>query len=199
MRKNVHLLVALCIGMASICLSGCYVRTQEIIKDNRFQSPSFHNDEIITVMITDDGKYTFRYDTYDNFKGESKNENIQKLYLGSGITVAHKVQAALLSIFSHVELLNTKNREKAILLSKEQNARFLIIPSILHWEDRNTPWSGIADKIEIKIEIMDIATEKVVNSIIFRAHNEWATLTDQPPEDLLNGKFNEAIISLFNN
>ena len=84
-----------------------------------------------------------------------------------------------------------------MLLSKQQNVKYLVVPTILHWEDNNTPWTGISDKIEVKIEVFDITLDKMVNSIIFKANNEWATLTDKPPEDLLNGEFNKAIVNMF--
>jgi len=40
-------------------------------------------------------------------------------------------------------------------------------------------------------------TDKIVNSINFVANCEWATLTDKPPEDLLDGEFNKAIVDMF--
>jgi hypothetical protein len=33
------------------------------------------------------------------------------------------------------------------------NFDYFVIPEILHWEDRATEWSGIPDKIEVKISI----------------------------------------------
>lgn len=175
-------------------ISGCYSRMHQILRDDDFKPINYNKDESIAVMLTDDGSHTFIYtDDKNSTTQHTKNE----FYLGSGIIVATKVQAALLGIFSRVETLNTKNKEKAIILCKQQKINLLVVPTILHWEDRNTPWSGVADKIEVKIEVFNVTLDRAVNSIIFKANNEWATLTDKPPEDLLNGEFNKAIADMF--
>ncbi len=179
--------------------SGCYARMQKTLRDDSLNPITFNHSEKIAVMLTDDGSHTFIYhDDVGNMTSRTaKTTEKTKVYLGSGIVVANKVQAALLGLFSQVERFNTKDREHAILLCKEQDIQFLVVPTILHWEDRNTPWSGRADKVEVKIEVVDITLNKTVNSIIFKAHNEWATLTDKPPEDLLNGEFNKAVVDMF--
>lgn len=178
-------------------INGCYARMQQTLRDDRLKPINFNNDEKIAVMLTDDGSHTFVYGVSDDKANMTSQTEKTEFYLGSGIIVATKVQAALLGLFSQVEKFNTKNKEKAILLCKQQNVKFLVVPTILHWEDRNSPWSGIADKIEVKIELFDMTLDKMVNSIIFKANTEWATLTDKPPEDLLNGEFNKAIVDMF--
>ena len=180
-----------------VLINGCYPRMHQTLRDDHFKSINFNNDEKIAVMLTDDGSHTFVYGVSDVEANMTPQTEKTEFYLGSGIIVANKVQASLLNLFSQVEKLNTKNKEKAILLCKQQNVKFLVVPTILHWEDRNTPWSGISDKIEVKIEVFDMILDKMVNSIIFKANNEWATLTDKPPEDLLNGEFNKAIVDMF--
>jgi len=178
-------------------ITGCYARMQETLRDDHFKPIKFNTDEKVAVMLSGDGVYKFSDDFSDENSSLKALADNTKLYLGSGIAVANKVQAALLSIFSEVEMFNTKNKEKAIHLSKRQKVKYLVVPAILHWEDRNTPWSGVADKIEVKIEVFDMKTDKMVNNIIFKANNEWATLSDKPPEDLLDNEFNKAIIDMF--
>ncbi len=186
----------LLISLILMLMNACYARQQQALRDDAFTPLTFNSDEKVAVMLTDDGSHTFVYKTFSADKSRKPTEKT-KVYLGSGIVVANKTQAALLGVFSQVQLLSTKNKEQAISLCKQQNVKFLVVPTILHWEDRNTPYSGSADKIEVKIDVFDIMRNKTVNSIVFQAHNEWATLTDQPPEDLLDGEFNKAIADMF--
>ena len=43
---------------------------------------------------------------------------------------------------------------------------YYAVPDILHWEDRATEWSGIPDKIELKISIYDVTLGSEIASAV---------------------------------
>lgn len=61
---------------------------------------------------------------------------------------------------------------------------YYVIPEILHWEDRATEWSGIPDRLEVKLSIFD-GNKKELASTIITGKSKWATLGGDHPQDLL--------------
>lgn len=61
---------------------------------------------------------------------------------------------------------------------------YIVIPEILHWEDRATAWSGLPDKIEVSVEIYD-NTKKLLKSAILSGKSASMTLGSTDPGELL--------------
>lgn len=81
--------------------------------------------------------------------------------------------------------------------SKATNFEYYVIPEILHWEDRATEWSGIPDKIQVKISIYEGKTWKEVASTIISGKSKWATFGGDHPQDLLPEPLNKYVESLY--
>ena len=91
----------------------------------------------IAVSVSEDGSYG------------------SDIYNGSGRTLSKTIRQQLKEYSSNVVVL--KNNETLNDFTDEEikNYDYIVIPEILHWEDRATAWSGIPDKIEVSIEIYD--------------------------------------------
>lgn len=89
------------------------------------------------------------------------------------------------------------DRYSALKAAKAGGYTYLIEPEILHWEDRATEWSGLLDKIEVKISIVDVASGKLLDVAHIDAQSKWATLGGDRPEHLLNEPISEYANSLF--
>ena len=76
-------------------------------------------------------------------------------------------------------------------------ADYYVIPEILHWEDRATEWSGIPDRVEVKISIYDGSTSRELASTIISGKSKWATFGGYHPQDLLPEPFNAYVESLY--
>ncbi len=73
---------------------------------------------------------------------------------------------------------------------------YYVVPQILHWEDRNTEWSGIPDRVEIKITVYD-ASGKDLAAIVLSGTSKWATFGGDHPEDLLPEPIGQYVTSLY--
>jgi hypothetical protein len=73
----------------------------------------------------------------------------------------------------------------------------LVYPTILHWEDRATEWSGIPDRVEIKIEIIGATTGKGLDSAIIKGKSGLATFGGDHPQDLLPKPVEDYVSGLF--
>ena len=109
-----------------------------------------------------------------------------KPYAGSGKMTSSVIKAAL-----------QKNSQKAVNASRIEafdealnSARrggfsYLVFPIILHWEDRATEWNFMRDKVEVKIEIVDVFSGEAESATTIEGKSGIATLGGDHPQDLL--------------
>jgi len=74
---------------------------------------------------------------------------------------------------------------------------YYIQSEILHWEDRATEWSGLPDRIEIKISVYDTHSGAELASSILSARSKWATFGGDHPQDLLPEPVKQYVESLY--
>jgi succinate dehydrogenase/fumarate reductase flavoprotein subunit len=107
-------------------------------------------------------------------------------YPDSGRHVAQAAHAALAKYTNKV----TVGREPETIDSARRKAQaagaaYVFEPTILNWEDRATEWSGLPDRITIKMVIWNAKTGSEVASTLARASSKWATFGGDHPQDLL--------------
>ena len=119
-------------------------------------------------------------------------------YTGSGQMTAIAIQNAGLHYTNEVVIsANQQSFQESIEVSKNRGFDYYICPTILHWEDRRTEWSGRPDRVEVKIAIYHITTGKEIDSVIIKSKSRWATFGGDHPQDLLRQPINEYISTLF--
>jgi hypothetical protein len=80
---------------------------------------------------------------------------------------------------------------------RKSEFKYLVYPTILHWEDRATEWSALPDRIEVKIDLIETATGKLLDSVVIRGKSGLATLGCDHPQDLLPKPVDEFVSTLF--
>ncbi|WP_159814866.1 DUF4823 domain-containing protein [Pseudomonas sp. 18058] len=120
------------------------------------------------------------------------------VYSGSGRNTAKIIYNAA-SAKSHLVRIGglAENYQDAINQAQGAEQDILIFPTILHWEDRATEWSMISDKVEIKVEVIQVQTGAVISSGIIKGSSGLATLGGDHPQDLLPQPIAEFVSSLF--
>ncbi|HEY2774679.1 MAG TPA: DUF4823 domain-containing protein [Candidatus Binatia bacterium] len=119
------------------------------------------------------------------------------VYGGSGRNLAARVVQALQGNFVDVALVSTSNLSEALGLSRADHARYLIVPTILGWEDRNSKWSMMPDRVSVQLALRDVATDTTVNAISYQAQSRRQFINgNPPPEALLNKNFDRAVREL---
>jgi len=106
-------------------------------------------------------------------------------YTNSGRMTANAVKSAFVKHVSQVDI--SENCQGNTCLSEADSIKYgyYVKPVILHWEERNTEWSGKPDRIEIQLVIYDTVTRKIVASSSFSGKSKWATLGGDHPQELL--------------
>ena len=75
--------------------------------------------------------------------------------------------------------------------------KYVVYPTILHWEDRATEWSAIPDRVEVKIDIIEAATATLLDSVVITGKSGLATFGGDHPQDLLPKPVGEFVSNLF--
>ncbi|GAD78410.1 DUF4823 domain-containing protein [Vibrio ezurae] len=109
-----------------------------------------------------------------------------KHYQGSGQMVNQVIQAELVTKLNHIDTATSyRSYKDAVQYATDNDYDYLIYPTILHWEDRATEWSGIPDKVKLKITILDLRNHIEVKTGIIDGKSGLATLGGDHPQDLL--------------
>jgi hypothetical protein len=118
-------------------------------------------------------------------------------YKNSGKMTASAVKAAF-ARFSNNTYVSDKclGRECLKIIPTDQYG-YYVEPEILHWEDRATEWSGIRDRMEIKISVYDAKSGAEIASSVLTGRSKWATFGGDHPQDLLPEPVNRYVESLY--
>ena len=72
--------------------------------------------------------------------------------------------------------------EEAFTAAQKREADYLVYPNIIHWEDRATEWSGIPYRAQVKIEVIDVDTKKILQSALIKGKSASMSFGGRPEE-----------------
>lgn len=161
-----------------ILLAGCADthQTQNLVASGTRLSPG----DAVYIGISADGVY-----------GDQN-------YAGSGLTTSQILKAAFLQWTDRVKVAEGRAAfQEAIEAGRGLSYDYLVYPTILHWEDRATEWSGIPDRVEVKVVLVDLATGQTLESAIIKGKSGLATFGGDHPQDLLPGPMTDFVATLY--
>jgi Domain of unknown function (DUF4823) len=118
-------------------------------------------------------------------------------YKNSGKMTANTLKAAFFRFSNNIYISEDCFGLKCLKTMPTEKYAYYIEPDILHWEDRATEWSGIPDRIEVKISIYDAALGAEIASAVISGKSKWTTLGGDHPQDLLPEPVNQYVESLY--
>lgn len=159
-------------------LSAC-ADTHQLLRTGR-EIPKLEQSRTVYVSVPKDGRYG------------------QTSYSGSGQNTTQIVLAAFSQYAKRVEAGHEYHTfEEALDAARKFGAAYLVVPTILEWEDRATEWSGIPDKASIKISVIDTGSGATLDSVVIKGKSGLATFGGDHPQDLLPKPVGEYVKSLF--
>ncbi len=161
MRKAIYLL-------SVILFAGCATADVEHLSQLQYQGAVLQNEQKIFVALPKDGSFG----------------HID--YINSGREVQQSFYDNFLRYTDQVTLAREElSLDEAKDLALKQNADILAYPTILHWEDRNTPWSGLRDKVRINIIIYSVRDGRTLDKTTMYATNNWLSFVNAAPQNRL--------------
>jgi hypothetical protein len=116
----------------------------------------------------------------------------------SGKLTAQAFQAAFLRYTRSVYTSKfPESLSEALESARRAGLEYLLYPNINRWEDRATEWSGRRDRLALKVDLIDLATSKVVFSREIEATGKWMSDGGESPRDLLNEPAEQYVNSVF--
>lgn len=121
------------------------------------------------------------------FVGVSENGRLQdRIYYDSGEMLTRAIVEALERHGAKVRAAkDPATVEENLANARSKSAQYLIQPTIVHWEDRATEWSGKPDRVLIRLALLGVATGKTLDSTELSANSKWATFGGDHPQELL--------------
>jgi hypothetical protein len=119
-------------------------------------------------------------------------------YHGSGQNTAQIIYSAFAKRSRSTKVgRNSQSFAEARAAALSDDREYLVYPSILHWEDRATEWSSRPDIVEVKIEVVETASDRSIASAVIKGKSGLATFGGDHPQDLLPEPIEEFVSSLY--
>ena len=121
-----------------------------------------------------------------------------KTYAGSGQRVAQAVGAAFARSANQVHVAEARaDLDEALKSAKKLGAGYVVVPTIAHWEQRATEWSGRPSRMAIRISIVDAATGKQIAATSVLGRSRIVSFTSTSPESLLRDPLAQYVGGLY--
>ncbi len=77
------------------------------------------------------------------------------------------------------------NLKSALENASAEGAEFTVFPRIVHWSDRATEWSGIPDRLTLRVVFAEVEGGRIRDDREIRASSRWLTFGGDHPQELL--------------
>ncbi|OAT77623.1 DUF4823 domain-containing protein [Mangrovibacter phragmitis] len=118
-------------------------------------------------------------------------------YTGSGKATAMAIREAFSHYTDNVNIFYDCGDLSCLNANHKIDHGYYVVPQILHWEDRATEWSGLPDRITIKIVIYSAESNRRVAATMISGKSKWATFGGDHPQDLLAEPVNSYVAGLY--
>lgn len=125
------------------------------------------------------------YDEYRNYPS-SANDTMVILKNGFGKYFPH--------LFSSKEY---KSAEFEYLLARKKGYKYFILPRLLNWTNSYTLFTGVADKVTLRIKIYDLKTNTLLEQISIKSISSRVPGFEKNPTELLEYSLNKALNEIF--
>jgi hypothetical protein len=166
-------------GMVALLLSGCRHSAHQATVP-QVVGPKLNTSSIVYVAIPSDAY----------FKDE--------LAVNSGRLTAELVRDDFAQYVQRAYIgRQVQTFTEALETARRFNCTYVVYPGLLQWDDHATEFSGVRDKAEIKLEVADAASGKILHSSAIKGVGPWLTSGGETPRDILREPLAKYIASLF--
>lgn len=121
-----------------------------------------------------------------------------KAYTHSGKATANVIYSAFYKHFNRVEIAPSGEKfEEGLQKAKSTGFAYLINSKLSHWADHATEWSGARDRIDMNLDIFEVSSGRLLDSVNFIGNGPWLTFGGYHPEHIVAKSIDEYIAKLF--
>ena len=133
------------------------------------------------------------WDAFNDYHMGITAENLVDKY---GISREEQDAFAAASQQKAVAANRVEDQEQALQSARLGGHDYLVLPTLLHWEDRATEWNFMRDKVQVRIEVVDVFSGQVADSAVVEGKSGIVTLGGDHPQDLLPEPIDDYLQSL---
>jgi hypothetical protein len=121
-----------------------------------------------------------------------------KVYPDSGRMTSEAIVNALLEQVRTVQMAKmVASLSENLQAARNASTSHMVHATISHWEERATEWSGIPDRISIRLQLIETSSGVVLDSTVISGKSRWATFGGDHPQELLPKPLAKYTESLF--
>jgi hypothetical protein len=94
------------------------------------------------------------------------------------------------------ELVDTPFLGRAMMTALDRGATHLVVPIVMDWRDGETQYSGVRDRVEIELQLLQLRPRATVASVTFAKTGSFLAVRDDPPTRLIGDSFRAAVRQL---
>jgi len=181
MRRDcfVTLVLTVMLGLAA-CTPRPFYRMTDVSGSQASAAP-LKPEQGILVSVPDDAVYQHRP------------------YPGSGQEVAKITAAAFARYAPHVDVapIASQDRQGLLLAARNAGAGYLIIPSIVHWEQRATELSAIPSQVDIGLAVVDVATGREIRATVLEGRGNLRRMAQLDVEAMYSAALDQHVAELY--
>jgi hypothetical protein len=119
------------------------------------------------------------------------------IYSSSGIEVVDVLNKELKKYTPYVGIIPVTITIDQINSQDMEKTDYVIIPQIIHWEDRLTGWSFKPDRIEVRFDIYN-NQRQLIDSYMIQGRSAYIVWANKQPNSLLPRPIRNMLKELFN-
>ncbi len=96
-----------------------------------------------------------------------------------------------------IPLKTPSSLREAIKKAQLLGEGYLVYPLVKQWEDHNTPWSTIRDKVQISVVLIDIKSGRILDKSVLNGKSTTWTMKNTTPSIILPNLVNRYIEPLY--
>lgn len=124
----------------------------------------------------------------------------QNTYKGSGLKATQVIQSVFKPYLQSIKLVpNTKRLSTVLSEAKNSSYQYVLVPEISKWSDHYTFWTGVPDKLSLKLTFYNVKTQKKIDSFTIKCESSLTPLPNQKPQDLLYQPLQQIAQVIFKN
>ena len=120
-------------------------------------------------------------------------QKVQGFPPSAGRAITDRVLETVRQRDPEAELVDIPFIGQAITTALDRGATHLIVPEVKQWRDAETQYTGVRDRVEIELRLVQLRPHTTIASVTFRKTNGFLAVRDESPTRLIDNSFRDAV------
>ena len=123
-------------------------------------------------------------------------QKVQGFPPSAGRAITDRVLDTVRQRHPEAELVDIPFIGLAITTALDRGATHVIVPEVKDWRDAETQYTGVRDRVEIELRLVQLRPHTTIAAVTFRKTNGFLAVHDESPTRLIDNSFRDAVRKL---